>query len=139
MGHLGFLLATVIVARATIDQKQFVGVYECLTVSNGQALSNADIPAPRVRWLELHTGGNWELRDSMTGFDGTWRVSGKQIVLLASNGPAGKLKSPQKWVLTPKPDKRRLVPTSPAAIVGQIEFRFAPKLKQDLSKRLKSS
>ena len=108
--------------------KQYVGTYEAVRFVQGKRVDNKTLPPGQVMRLELHAEGNWVMRNMLIGFDGKWRLTGKNLVLISVNGPAGKLKTPEKWILAPKPDRTRLVPISPKMMVGQIEFRFASNL-----------
>jgi len=118
--------------------KQYVGTYECIRIVQGKRVDNKTLPPDQVMRLDLHVEGNWVMRNASIGFDGKWRLSGRKLVLISINGPAGKLKTPEKWILAPKPDRSRLVPISPKMMVGQVEFRFAPNLEAELARRVRA-
>jgi hypothetical protein len=132
--------ASVIVLTLSVgawaQKKQYVGTYEAIRMAKGQPVDNNSLPPGQVAILELHAEGHWDMRDMLTGFDGTWHMSGSQLVLLTENGPTGKLKVKEKWILKPSPDRSRLVPLAPKILFGQIQFHFNPKIRAAIAKRL---
>jgi hypothetical protein len=122
---------------STAQLRQYVGTYECIRIEKGKRVDNKTLPPGQVMRLELHAEGNWVMRNMLIGYDGTWHMTGRKLVLITANGPNGKVKKPDKLILVPKPDRRLLVLASPQKMVGQIEFRFAPKLMAELAKRVK--
>ena len=117
--------------------KHYAGTYEFIRIVQGKPLNNKTLPVNQVMRLELHAEGNWVMRNMLIGYDGSWHMSGRKLVLLTANGPNGKIKVPDKLILVPKPDRNRLVPESPRRMVGSCEFRYAPKLMAELAKRVK--
>ena len=118
--------------------KQYVGTYEAIRFVQGRRVENKTLPAGQVMFLELHIDGNWVMRNMLIGYDGSWHMTGNKLVMITVNGPAGKITPPEKWILVPKPDRKRFVVISPRKLVGLIEFRYAPNIKAELTERMKS-
>jgi hypothetical protein len=119
--------------------KQYIGTYEVVRIAQGKRIDNGSMPPGQVTYVELFAGGHWVMKNMLAGFDGTWVLKGKTISLTTVNGPSGLLKSPEKWVLAAKPDHRLLVPTSPKTLKGQMELRYAPKIKDQIASRIKAA
>jgi hypothetical protein len=87
-------------------------------------------------FAELRRNGTFQMRNFLSGFDGTWKVEKGHVRITITDGPAGKLKKPDSILLKPQPDRRRLVVVHPKATAGQLEFRFDPTIRERVRRRM---
>jgi hypothetical protein len=76
------------------------------------------------------------MRDLLSGFDGSWRLTDKRLMLTFKSGPAGKLKKPDVVTVQPSPDHTRLVIVGPKSYAGQLEFHWDPKAIENWNRRI---
>ncbi len=114
----------------------YIGTYDVVRVEKGKPVDNMSISPGQVMILDLKKDGAFQMRNFLSGFDGTWKVADKRVILTFKSGPAGKLKKPDVVTLQPMPDRNRLVILAPKSEAGQLEFHWNPKAIENWNKRL---
>ena len=127
------IVCSVLILGQTVP---FVGTYDVIRLEKGKPVDNKSLPPGQVMILELIKDGAFQMRDFLSGFEGSWKVSDKRLILTFKSGPAGKLRKQDVMTVQPSPDRSRLVIVSPKSYAGQLEFHWNPKAIETWNRRL---
>jgi hypothetical protein len=114
----------------------YVGTYDVVRFDKGKPIDNNSLPPGQVMILELKKNGSFQMHNFLSGFDGSWKLAGKQLMLTFITGPAGKVKKPDVVTVQPMPDRTKLVIVGPKSFAGQLEFHWNPKATENWNRRM---
>ncbi len=114
----------------------YVGSYTATHIIKGRRIEDETLPPGQQLLFKLKADSTWLVHDMLTQFAGHWKLTNGKIILIPETGPSGKIKDKTPWILTPTPDRMRLILIQPKNGKDSMEFHFDPNAEKNINKAM---